>query len=437
MTQDALIRLAKTILDFNWAGGYTRPGPRLYPHQWSRDSALIAIGYARYDQERATQELGHLLESQWKNGLLPHEVHDPHLAGESSGGLGFWNAESDPRAPDDRQTSGEIQPPVHAIAALHVYRHAENEAGARGFLKEAFPRLRAWHEYLYRERDPEDEWLAYIRHPWESGMDNAPMWDQILQRIQLEPGQIPSYQRGDLQFVPAEDRPLDTEYDRYAYLVKLFAERDYDEEKIQHDCPFLVQDALFNALLCKSDQALAEIACELGEDPSPFEDRAGRNALAMNRKLWDEERATYLSFDLVEDRPLKVYTTPGFLPLFAGVPDGEQARRMVEALESPSYGLGDESVKAVPSYDRFGYGFSRDRYWRGPVWINVDWMLMHGLRRYGFEEQADHLCRTIVDLVESEGFHEYFDPASGRGHGSGFFSWTAALLIDVLMDEGR
>jgi hypothetical protein len=53
MPQDALIRLAKTILEFNWAGGYTRPGPRLYPHQWSWDSALIAIGYARYDQDLA------------------------------------------------------------------------------------------------------------------------------------------------------------------------------------------------------------------------------------------------------------------------------------------------------------------------------------------------------------------------------------------------
>jgi glycogen debranching enzyme len=110
---------------------------------------------------------------------------------------------------------------------------------------------------------------------------------------------------------------------------------------------------------------------------------------------------------------------------------------MVETLEGPCYGLGDGSVKAVPSYDRYGYGFSPDRYWRGPVWINVDWMLMRGLQRYGFEKQACHLRRTIIDLVESEGFHEYFDPASGRGHGSGLFSWTAALFLDVLMDEGR
>jgi hypothetical protein len=320
MPQNTLIRLAKTILEFNWAGGYTRPGPRLYPHQWSWDSALIAIGYARYDQDRAVKELDHLFESQWEGGLLPHEVHDPHLTGEGSGGLGFWNAESDPGAPHDRQTSGEVQPPAHATAALHVFRHAEDEAKAQGFLEGAFPKLEAWHEYLHRERDPAGEGLLYIRHPWESGMDNSPMWDQILQRIQLEPGQVPDYQRGDLKFVPAEDRPLDSEYDRYAYLVALFAERDYEEERIRQDCPFLVQDALFNALLCQSETDLAEIARVLGEDPSPFEERAEQIAQTMNRKLWDEERATFLSFDLVEGRPLRVYTTAGFLPLFAGAP---------------------------------------------------------------------------------------------------------------------
>jgi hypothetical protein len=30
-----LIQQAKMVLDFNWTGQYTKPGPRLYPHQWS------------------------------------------------------------------------------------------------------------------------------------------------------------------------------------------------------------------------------------------------------------------------------------------------------------------------------------------------------------------------------------------------------------------
>jgi hypothetical protein len=74
-----LVRQARAVLDFNWTGEYTMPGPRLYPHQWSWDAAFIAIGYSHYDQERATRGLRHLFEAQWKNGLLPQLVFNPHF----------------------------------------------------------------------------------------------------------------------------------------------------------------------------------------------------------------------------------------------------------------------------------------------------------------------------------------------------------------------
>jgi len=79
MNDDMLVRQARAVLDFNWTGQYTMPGPRLYPHQWSWDSAFIAIGYSHYYQERATKELRHLFEAQWKNGLLPQLVFNPHF----------------------------------------------------------------------------------------------------------------------------------------------------------------------------------------------------------------------------------------------------------------------------------------------------------------------------------------------------------------------
>ncbi len=429
---EALVRQAKTVLDFNWTGGYTQPGPRLYPHQWSWDSALIAIGYARYDPERAGQELRHLFEAQWKNGLLPQIVFNPEFRGYFPG-ANFWNADESPDAPDNARTSGVVLPPVHATAVLRVHRTAEG--GLEEFLRYAFPKLAAWHAYLYRERDPEGEGLVYIRHPWESGMDNSPLWDAILQRLQLRPDEIPAYQRADTHTISAQDRPANAAYDRFAYLVKLFAARRYDEASIREDCPFLVQDVLFNSLLCKSGEDLAEIARILGEDPSPFEEQTQRTADAINDKFWDEEHGIYLDYDLVADRPIHVYCTPNFLPLFAGIPDEGRARRMVEALESDGFGLSDGNLMPVPTYDVHGFGFSPVQYWRGPVWINIDWFLMHGLRDYGFKEPADRLRETIVDLCREQGFYEYFDPFDGRGHGSDFFSWTAALLLDVMLEE--
>ena len=328
-----------------------------------------------------------------------------------------------------------VQPPVHATAVLYVYQHAKDEAAAEGFLRRAFPKLKAWHEYLHRERDPEGEDLVYIRHPWESGMDNSPMWDQIIEQLQLRRDQIPQYRRADIHFVSAGDRPSDSAYDRFAYLVKLFADRNYDETRIREDCPFLVQDVLFNALLCQAEKDLAQIARALSEDPSPFEQRAEKMAHAMNENLWDEEHSTYLDFDLVSNRLLEVDVAPNFVPLYAGIPNEVQARRMVDALENTGFGLSDESLTPVPSYDRYGFAFFPTRYWRGgPVWANINWFLMRGLERYGYRKQAERLRNTIVSLCKEQGFYEYFDPTTGFGHGSDLFSGTAALFLDTVLE---
>jgi hypothetical protein len=431
---DMLLHQAKAVLDFNWTGEYTMPGPRLYPHQWSWDSALIAIGYCHYDQDRAMSELLHLFESQWTNGLLPQIVFNPRF-GEYFPGIEFWHAERSPDAPHAHKTSGVVQPPAHATAVLYVYQHASDEAAAKEFLERIFPKLKAWHEYLHRERDPEGEGLVYIRHPWESGMDNSPMWDSIMERLQLRPDQIPQYRRADIHFVAAGDRPLDAAYDRFAYLVKLFADRDYDEARIREDCPFLIQDVLFNALMCRADRDLAQIARVVGEDPSSSEERAAKTARTLNEKLWDEQHGIYLDFDLVSNRPLEVYVAPNFVPLYAGVPDEEQARRMVDTLENTGFGLSDESLTPVPSYDRYGFAFFPTRYWRGPVWANINWFLMRGLERYGYEGQAERLRETLISLCKEQGFYEYYDPTTGFGHGSDLFSWTAALFLDVLLDS--
>jgi hypothetical protein len=392
----------------------------------------VALAYAHYDFGRAEKELRHLFEAQWSNGLLPQIIFNPRFR-DYFPGPSFWHAKESPNAPRHKETSGVVLPPVHATAILAVYKGAGE--GAKEFLAYAFRKLKAWHEYLYRDRDPRGDGLAYIRHPWESGMDNSPMWDSILQRMHLRAEQIPKYKRADTQTVSPLDRPTSASYDRFAYLVKFFADRGYDEDKIREDCPFLVQDVLFNSLLCRSGRDMADIARILGEDPAPFEEQAQKTARAIEEKLWDQERGIYLDYDLVADRPIHVYFAPNFVPLFAGIPSDARAKRLVDALQNDGFGLSDKDVTPVPSYDMRGFGFSPVEYWRGPVWLNIDWFLMHGLENYGYREHADRLRKSIVGLCQEVGFREYFEATTGQGHGSDLFSWSAALLIDVLTDE--
>jgi Trehalase len=353
-------------------------------------------------------------------------------------GPNFWHAKESPDAPEHYETSGVVQPPVHATAALNIYLHAGDETKARTFLEYAFSKLSAWHDYLYRERDPEGEGLVYIRHPWESGMDNSPVWDHIMQRLHLGSDQIPRYHRADIHTVSASDRPTGGAYDRFAYLVEFFADRAYDETKIRRDCPFLVQDVLFNSLLYKADRDLAQIARIVGEDPSPYEKLAKKTKNAVEEKLWDEDRGTYLDYDLVGGKPVGVYFAPNLAgPLYAGVTEQDRVKRVVDTLENEGFGLADEAITPIPSYDVHGFGFSEERYWRGPVWINIDWFLMHGLEAYGYKDHAQQLRKTIIELCRNKGFHEYFEPFTGDGLGSNLFSWSAALLLDLLMEDRK
>ena len=92
---------ALEVLESNWLGHGTRPS-RLYPHQWSWDSACIAMGYAGWNQPRAEMELRSLFAGQWANGLLPHIVF-AEGDGRYFPGPDFWQAE---RSPDAPRTSG-------------------------------------------------------------------------------------------------------------------------------------------------------------------------------------------------------------------------------------------------------------------------------------------------------------------------------------------
>lgn len=434
-----LLARARAVLDANWKDGFTVPARRQYPHQWSWDSAFIAIGYARYDQGRAEQELRSLFDAQWADGRVPHIVfHNADPAAPYFPGPDFWQIERSPRAPAGHHTSGIVQPPIHATAVLHIVRCAADHDRALAYAAEMFPRLCAWHDFLYRERDPHGEGLVTICHPWESGQDNSPLWDPILARMVLRPEQIPSYRRADTRAVDPAERPLDFDYDRYIFLVDFFRQRNYDEGRIYADgCPFLVQDVLFNTLLCRAEQDMVELARLIAADPAPFAARVAATAAAINAKLWDEGRDLYVDYDLAADGAIPVPALAGFSPLAAGIPDADRGKRMVAYLASPAFGLTLDAETGYPAstYDRTAPGYSPRRYWRGPAWIQMNWLIMHGLAAYGYADLAAQLRAAIIDLPQVGGFREYFDPETGAGYGAEAFSWTAALLIDVLNGE--
>ncbi len=426
---------AKKILDKNWNGKFTVPSIYLYPHQWNWDSAFIAIGYSRYDTDRAIQELKSLFDAQWKNGMLPHIVFDKNNLGKYFPEPDFWKTELSKNAPDNHLTSGITQPPIHAYAVLKIYENSKDKKKVKEFLKWIYPKLVKLHRYLYLERNPDDNGLVYIIHPWESGMDNSPMWDPVLKRIDLSKVELPDFERKDNRIVDPEQRPGDDDYKRYIYLVDIFRKNRYEDRKIFHECPFIVFDPLFNSVLAASNKALMKIADIIGENCRQAEEWYLTTSRSMRDLLYDNNRGIFYAYDYIEKKQIKVETSAGFMPLFGGVASHSQALKLLEYMNSASFcQIHEDNCFAIPNYDKTKKDFSTKNYWRGPVWININWMLYQGLKRYRFKQKAEHLEKTILELPVRFGFYEYFDSRFGKGYGTKDFSWTAALFIDLYYD---
>jgi hypothetical protein len=427
------IKSAKNVLKNNRSAGYTIPSGSLYPHQWNWDSGFIAIGYSHYDTDWAIKELTSLFIAQWKNGMLPQIVFNREKLGTYFPEPDFWQPERSPHAPEVSLTSGITMPPIHGVSVLKIYENSKEKQKVIPFLEWIYPKLLSFHRYLYSERCPQGDGLVYIRHPWESGMDNSPVWDKVLKNILLAEITLPAYTRKDTSgSVSSEMRPSNEYYDYFVFLVELFKKAGYDEKEIAKECPFLVCDPLFNAILCASNEALIKISDVLNKPSKEVEEWYQITATAIQEKLYHEEHDIFDAYDLRERKLLELETASGFMPLFGGAASRNQAQRIYEYLNSKSFcALHQGNCFTIPSYDTQKEGFKRENYWRGPVWININWMILQGLRRYGFIQKADSLALDILQLPIRFGFHEYFDSFDGRGYGSTNFSWTASLFLDT------
>jgi hypothetical protein len=418
---DDLRGRAIAILRQNDRGGYSVPTDGLYPFQWNWDSGFAAMGYGCFDEVRAWRELERLLDGQWSDGMVPHIVFhrdDPRYFP----GPEIWGTERVP------PTSGITQPPILAVCARRLLERAENRAAVEAAARRLFPKLLAYHRWYHAARDPNSTGLVALYHPWETGMDNSPASDGPLARVPVDP--LPPYERRDTGHVDASQRPHRAEYDRYLTLVYRFRARAYQPQALYAESPFRIADVGVNSILLRADRDLLALAQELGigagRDELDGWIERGRAAL---QELWSEADGGYRSRDGLTGELLSIGTSASFLPLFAAAAPPERAADLAATLERWA-----SAVRfLVPSTDPTSPLFEPRRYWRGPVWLIVNWMVADGLRACGRADLADRLREDSLELVRRNGFFEYFDPLTGEGLGGANFTWTAAVTLFWLL----
>ncbi|MBU2956067.1 trehalase family glycosidase [Paracoccus sp. 1_MG-2023] len=421
---DTRIQDAYAILKENDRGTYTVPTKGLYPFQWNWDSALSALGFGHFDEDRAWTEIDTLFAHQWDDGMVPHIIF--HVEDD-----GYFPGPSVWQTGRDVPTSGITQPPVAGFAIRRLYERAGDKAQAAARARPLLAKVAAWHDWFMRCRDPQGTGLVAITHPWESGRDNSVDWDRALARVPTE-GVTP-FTRRDTQHANPDHRPTQAQYEAYIALVEGFRALDWDNSRLHDASPFKVVDPGFNAILIRSASDLAWLAEELGEPEIAARQRQiARAGLDAFDSLWSDAHGQYLCFDRVSGSSVDSLSVGGLLAVFAPVPDA-RARAIAARIAD----LGERARYMVPSHDPDAPEYDGKRYWRGPLWLIVNYMIADGLRVAGQDAVADRIERDSLSLIDSGGFAEYYDPITGEACGGGRFTWTAAMIIEFLTRQSE
>lgn len=433
-----LLAEAFEVLDANDRSSYTQPAANLYPHQWLWDSCFIAIGLRHNDPQRAMTEIKSLFRGQWENGMMPNIVFNKDPAFNTDRNI--WRSWINPYSPEGIATTGITQPPMLAEAIVRIGEKL-SWPERRKWYETILPKLLKYHQWLYNERDPHKEGLVLQIHPWEVGMDNTPPWMAELHDHQLS-WWIRLIKQSHLDIVitkfrrDTKDIPLKERFDTIEALAMFDIQRRlrrkaYNINRILDHSMFAIEDVGFNAILIRNNQLIVDIAKTIKQEiPADLLANFKRTKHSFN-ELWDNLAGQYYSRDFITHRLLNEPSVAGLLGLYAGTIPIEHAKTLVHSIkDTHSF----NTNFPLPSTPLDSYWYNANNYWQGPTWVNINWLIIDGLIRYGFKEEAKELRESTLRMVSSFGCYEYFNSTDGIGLGTPNFSWTAALTIDLMLN---
>jgi neutral trehalase len=249
-----------------------------------------------------------------------------------------------PHQANPRQTSSITQPPVLAFGVQMV----ADPISDRAWIEKLYPKLKSYIEWDLNHRIHPGVGLAawltdadpMSRCP-ESGMDNSPRFDNGA--------------------------------DLYAVDLNAF---------LSHECSIMAE---FTERL------------HLHAEAVEWKRRQRQLNQLINEHLWNDKDGFYFDFDRARQRQSGVWAVTGFLPLICGAADEKRVERLAAHLENPH-----TFKTAVPVRSAIMPPSARDPHdmWRGPMWINTNWLIALGFERSGRPDVALKLRRQTMHEVE-------------------------------------
>ena len=320
---------------------------------WQWDAYFHALAYRHIDSHLAHDQLRILLDHQRADGMIPDAIHDEGTVTRLD-----FPIEAD-----------VTKPPLIAWAAWKLYEVDQD----REFLDEIYEPIVRWNNWWFEHNDTDGNGLCEYLHPYSSGLDDSPLWDDGM---------------------PVEAPDL-------------------------------------NTYLCLQQEALGRIARVLGlpAEADEWARRADQHAQKMIEYRWDEDAGLFWAVQ--NGQRVNVRTPFNLFPLITGRMPSNIAERLVAHMTNknefwtkyplPTVALDD------PKFDPLVM-------WRGPTWVNVNYLMIEGLQRSGYTDLAQELRTRTLELIEKEDdIYEFYHPQTGERppKAASTFGWSSAIYIDL------
>ena len=414
---------AKKILLGNRKNGYTLPtNNKLYPAQWNWDSAFIALGYSHFNLDFSITEIETLLDGQWDDGMVPHILfHEKDTS--------YFPNHTTWKCGKNIPSSGITQPPVLAIILNKIIENNQLNDDQNSRILKILIKIKKYHEWFIKFRDPNKTGLVSILHPWESGYDNSPIWDEPMSNILVDKDL--NYQRRDLEVSNSDERPLKKDYDRYVTIRDQFRDVNYDPNKLYEISIFNVVDVGFNSLFLKANKDLVKLLkkFKLNYDELDFFISKSESEII---KLYNYDSDEFVSKDLNTNKDILIPSITNYFTLTADLKNDKLNKKIINNLKN--HNLNEKYIFSTIKSDH--QTFEEKRYWRGPVWINCNWLIYEGIKNKD-KEYSIKIKNETISLIENKGFHEYYSCYDGLVMGANNFSWSAALYLDLVMQKNE
>ena len=415
------INKAKKTLLNNRRGGYTLPtNNKLYPAQWNWDSGFIALGYSYFNLNFALKELNTLLDGQWKDGMVPHILFHSTKT-DYYPNYTAWNCGN------KIHSSGITQPPILATILKEILIKNKINKTQLSNIIEIIQKIRKYHEWFIKFRDPKKTGLVSILHPWESGYDNSPIWDEPMNKVKIEKNI--KYERADNKVINPDYRPLNIDYDRYVTIKNNLKKNKYNPKKVYKESFFNVVDVGFNSIFLKANKDLVTLLDTFNLNKNKI-----NNYIKLTEKnflnLYDKKKETFFSKDIKNKRRIYIPSITNYFVLFADLNNNKINKKLIKNLKKHNAKEKYFFSSIKPNHN----SFEEKRYWRGPVWINCNWFIYKGLKNKD-KFYSDKIKNKTIQLLEKKGFFEYFSCKNGKPMGAKNFSWSAALYLDLVSNK--